>query len=472
MICIYLPQKLWHFLAAKVLTVKMFDMNVQGAFLMVILLEHNAFLLLRRDSNQNYIHMLSEDYVIMGLGGVQFLTAALVGWWGRRSRRLALVGWLVAAAAAALLVLALPFDEDNPTTVELCSNEPVLELSRYSHEANTSVVPALRTSMLVLTLALCSLAKVSVWAHGYTLLHDAQPHNAPHFYGILVSIQLSLGLSGKTMLEGSANDGGWWVPHLCISLLLLLQAVLLLAFPESIEKKPEKSIDDGFLESVKRVVSNKAVLLHIGAVGLMEGALFRFFQYDKEFVQARYYIDTHRPDLRSSRLVGTIFRPVTVVFFIMSWTTTLIKHHNIPNTVDCDSLTYGFTPVCGLSSTTTYYSPCDAGCHTYIDANGFISLVAQGVSASKVVRSSDGSVTFGAMRALAALAGQLLAHLLYYAVSYATCARFDRGSCQFHQPSIYALAAISAGLTALAAVVSARASQLTAEPALLEHEHS
>ncbi|KAL4719616.1 hypothetical protein ACJJTC_016029, partial [Scirpophaga incertulas] len=177
------PQKLWHFLAAKVLTVKMFDMNVQGAFLMVILLEHNAFLLLRRDSNQNYIHMLSEDYVIMGLGGVQFLTAALVGWWGRRSRRLALVGWLVAAAAAALLVLALPFDKDNPTTVELCSNEPVLELSRYSREANTSVVPALRTSMLVLTLALCSLAKVSVWAHGYTLLHDAQPHNAPHFYG-------------------------------------------------------------------------------------------------------------------------------------------------------------------------------------------------------------------------------------------------------------------------------------------------
>ncbi|KAL4702902.1 hypothetical protein ACJJTC_004119 [Scirpophaga incertulas] len=137
----------------------------------------------QENSNQNYIHMLSEDYVIMGLGGVQFLTAALVGWWGRRSRRLALVGWLVAAAAAALLVLALPFDEDNPTTVELCSNEPVLELSRYSREANTSVVPALRTSMLVLTLALCSLAKVSVWAHGYTLLHDAQPHNAPHFYG-------------------------------------------------------------------------------------------------------------------------------------------------------------------------------------------------------------------------------------------------------------------------------------------------
>lgn len=33
---------------------------------------------------------------------------------------------------------------------------------------------------------------------------------------------------------------------------------------------------------------------------------------------------------------------------------------------------YGFSPVCGVDTQTTYFSPCNAGCGEYEDLNGFL----------------------------------------------------------------------------------------------------
>jgi hypothetical protein len=52
--------KIWSFLATRVLTLKVFDLVLQGALLIVILLEHNALLLLRRAADKYQVTMFIE----------------------------------------------------------------------------------------------------------------------------------------------------------------------------------------------------------------------------------------------------------------------------------------------------------------------------------------------------------------------------------------------------------------------------
>ncbi|CAG9793201.1 unnamed protein product [Diatraea saccharalis] len=55
----------------------------------------------------------------------------------------------------------------------------------------------------------------------------------------------------------------------------------------------------------------------MGALGFMNIALFKFLHYDKLYAQARYHVDTLRPDIRNSELLSSIFRPIVIIFFIM-----------------------------------------------------------------------------------------------------------------------------------------------------------
>ncbi|KAJ8711976.1 hypothetical protein PYW08_008930 [Mythimna loreyi] len=110
--------KLWYFLRTYVLILKAFDLFLQGAFLITILLESNIFLLLRRDANEGYHSVLVEDYVMMGAAGAEFALGAAVAWWGRGRRQFAISGWLLATSASGLMVLAFPFAKSNPARVE------------------------------------------------------------------------------------------------------------------------------------------------------------------------------------------------------------------------------------------------------------------------------------------------------------------------------------------------------------------
>lgn len=52
--------KLWYFLSTYVLTLKRFDLFLQGSLLIVILLETNVYLLLKRDAIDGHHPALVE----------------------------------------------------------------------------------------------------------------------------------------------------------------------------------------------------------------------------------------------------------------------------------------------------------------------------------------------------------------------------------------------------------------------------
>lgn len=60
------------------------------------------------------------------------------------------------------------------------------------------------------------------------------------FPGILISIRLSLGLSGQVWLRPGAFRDDWWEAHLSLSMLTLMFAVLFTLFPK---KMPNSNIE-------------------------------------------------------------------------------------------------------------------------------------------------------------------------------------------------------------------------------------
>ncbi|RVE40230.1 hypothetical protein evm_015120, partial [Chilo suppressalis] len=106
---------------------------------------------------------------------------------------------------------------------------------------------------------------------------------------ILISIQLSLGLSGKTWLRSSANLEDWQVPQICLCSLIIMFAVLFQLYPRNDHKEDyeydEMNDDDGFFSSLARVLRNRTVVLQVGALGFLNIALFKFLQYDDMYAQ-------------------------------------------------------------------------------------------------------------------------------------------------------------------------------------------
>ncbi|XP_063832515.1 solute carrier organic anion transporter family member 2A1-like isoform X1 [Ostrinia nubilalis] len=545
--------KPWHFLRTYVLTIPRFDLFLQGAMLIVILLDHNVFLLLQRDADTGLTVPLTQDFVLMGVGGAEFFLGAALAWWGRGKRNFALAGWLTAAAASGLVVLAFPFAEPNPPSVDLCGGGVISGYSGYSYDIHQFIVP--RTVFLVLTAILCAFAKISIWAHGMTYLDDHQPENGPYFYGILISIRLSLGLSGKDWLRGSAVRDDWWEAQLSLSMLTLMFAVLFTLFPKRmhnsegllVEVEPD---DGGFFAAVGRVLSRKYLILQIGALGFINAGLFSFVYYDWDYIEARYHVEAARADLRSPTLVARTFRPLVIIFFVMIFRVRFSVRRSdgvkantasrvggivaifvaiffaviaaiscdtgdvagmedgtfespiCSNQCFCESHRYGFAPVCALDTSTTYFSPCQAGCSDYEDLNSFLvfgnctcsaslvvrgacalpschfvysiyqviltvilavsgaALLMQGMVFLRAVQRRDKPVAMGVMLAAIGLLAHVLGHLLYKLISHLTCAYSVDGTCQFHRPTIFSMAAISAGFCLLSAIVSIIASKV------------
>ncbi|CAH0596516.1 unnamed protein product [Chrysodeixis includens] len=415
-----LLHKLWYFLSTYVLTLKRFDLFLQGSLLIVILLETNAYLLLKRDATEGYHPALVEDYVLLGAAGLEFLLAAAVAWWGRGRRNLALSGWLAVTSAAGLLVLAFPHANVNPIDVELCGGDKVSNF--FSSQIVDNNQPA-RTAFLVLTVMLCALAKVSIWSHGFTYLDDHDPQNGPYFYGILISIRLSLGLSGHNWLRPGSVREDWWKAHLSLCMLTFMFSVLFTLFPRRMPNcVTEETVqtDSGLFSSLGRLVRNRALVLQTLAIATLSAGVFGFVHYDRDYVQARFHIEAIRQDPRTSRTVTDIFRSLVIIFFVMIFRVRFsaqridgVKSNTasrvagvvaifvavfftVLTVVGCDvgeiqglqtgefvqpscsqacgctSQRYGFSPVCELESRTTFFSPCNAGCTSAEDLNGVL----------------------------------------------------------------------------------------------------
>ncbi|XP_060805814.1 solute carrier organic anion transporter family member 74D isoform X2 [Amyelois transitella] len=535
--------KLWRFLRTYILTVPRFDLFLQGALLILILLDHNVYILLKRDADAGYHPQLVQDWVFLGASGAEFVFGVFIAWTGRKQRHLALSCWLALTAASALLVLAFPFSGEVYRDVGTCGND----VTQYP-DTDPNIIP--RTILLIITAICCCLTKISIWSHGLTYLDDHEPQNGPYFYGILISIRLSLGLSGQTWLIPGGYRDDWWEAHLSLAMLTLMFAVLFTLFPKQMPnyEPPDLKEDDGFLPSVYRVLCNKAVLLQIGALAFLNIGLFCFVDYNQAFIQARFHLETLRADPRTPTLATSIFRPMVIIFFIMIFrirfsvrrldgvkantaarvggvvalfaavclgvlavldcgvqdvrgTGDVYTQPGCSQRCGCNSELYGFAPVCDMDTSTTYFSPCHAGCSISEEYGGLTffsnctcvqtayrgacsvmscqgtygiyqaiftitlaiagsSFLMQDMVLLRAVHHHDKAVSVGVGFAIIALLSHVLGHLLYMFISDQTCLYKHDGACLLHQPSIRWMPIISAIMAVLSAIVSLIASRV------------
>ncbi|CAH2054024.1 unnamed protein product, partial [Iphiclides podalirius] len=553
-------KKAWYFLRTYILTIPRFDLFLQGALLIVILLESNVYLLLRRNAGTGFLRSVNEDWLRIGSAGAEFLFGAVLAWWGRTLRHLALSGWLGISAASGLIVLAFPYEESNPLVVELCGGGTISVYGVTVGVEDTYV--AARDAFLVITAVLCALTRISIWAHGLTYLDDHEPQNGPYFYGILISIRLSLGLNGQSWLRPAAVQESWWHAHLSLCMLTLMFSVLFTLFPKRMPQLKEVDLEDdeetGLISSVCRLMRNKSLMTQTLALSFLYTGLFGFINYDNEFVQARYHIETLREDPRTTRAINDIFRSLVIIFFVSVFRVRFSMRRSDgvkANTASrvggvvalfvcaffvvlaaigcatgrvagiydayeqpacsaecgCNTAIYGFSPVCALETSTTYFSPCDAGCNQYEDLNGFVlfenctcgvrggrmtrgsctvascqstysfyllffalvlassgaSVVMQGMVVMRAVRRPDKPLALGLSCAIIALLAHLLGHLLYMLISYLSCAYYENGVCVFHHHTIWWMGATSAIFCLLSATMSLVASRIPPIPGVL-----
>ncbi|XP_026331630.1 uncharacterized protein LOC113238977, partial [Hyposmocoma kahamanoa] len=233
--------KLWYFLQTYILTVNRFDLFLQGSLLVIVLLETNAYLLLRRDARTGRLPAMIEEWLFIGCGVAEFVFGPGLGWFHKGRRQFALSGWLLITSAAGLLVLAFPYAEPNPPAVELCGGDLITAYTEpLSSEPNANA----RRVILIITAILCSLTRISIWAHGVTYLDDHEPAHGPYFYGILITIRLSLGMSGENWLGGSSVSDDWWKAHLSLCMLVFMFSVLFTFFKTKLPQWKEIYVTD------------------------------------------------------------------------------------------------------------------------------------------------------------------------------------------------------------------------------------
>ncbi|CAH0731304.1 unnamed protein product, partial [Brenthis ino] len=551
--------KAWFLLRKYILTIPRFDLFLQGALLIVVFLESYVYLLLRRNARSGYLPSINEDWLKLGVGGAEFLFGTIVAWWGRGSRHFALSGWLCATAVSGLIVLAFPYPASGRPSVALCGGgsispylEPVEDMERYDH-----LVPA-RTAVLIITAIFCSFTKISIWAHGITYLDDHEPASGPYFYGILISIRLSLGLSGQNWMRDVSVREDWWEAQLSLSMLTLMFSILFTLFPKRMEGYKEfyEVEYNCILKPIGRMLSNKALMIQTVALSLLNTALFGYVNYDTASIQAKFHVETLRQDPRTTRTIMDIFRSLVIIFFVSIFrmrfsvrrrdavkSNTASKvggaccvlvavffavltglhcrtgemagfngSYEQPDcSIDCGCISenYGFSPVCILNTSTTYFSPCHAGCKEYEDLNGFLlfencncgphralrgsctlpdcwltynlylvfftlvlattaaSFLMQGMVALRAVRARDKPIAIGVTFALIGLLSHVLGHALYMVISHLTCAFEEKGVCLFHKFSVWSIGAVSAVLAVLSGVFSILASRYPPAPEML-----
>ncbi|KPJ15505.1 hypothetical protein RR48_09434 [Papilio machaon] len=341
-------KKVWHFLRTYILTLQRFTLFLQGALLIVVLLETNVYLLLRRNAGTGFLRSINEDWVKLGSAGAEFLLGAALGWWGRSWKNLALSGCLGITAASGLIVLAFPYEESQPLAVELCGGGTI---SAYTSTTGEDAYISARTTFLVLTAILCALTKISVWAHGLTYLDDHEPQNGPYFYAGY----------GRARLK---QTGGTHIsPSACLlSCSYDTEFVQARYHIESLRNDPRTS------RAINDIFRSLVIIFFVTVFR------FRFSSRRSDGVKAT----------TASRVGGVVAVFVSAFLCVVAAMSCGIEGGDIAGIKDvytqpecsahcgCNTANYGFSPVCAVDTHTTYFSPCDAGCEQYEDLNGFV----------------------------------------------------------------------------------------------------
>ncbi|CAG9137309.1 unnamed protein product [Plutella xylostella] len=528
-----------------------FDLFLQGTLLILTLYDGFAYLLLKRSAAAGEVSGNIEDLVYIGAGCCELLLAPVLAWWGRRRRPAALAGWLLAAAVSGLLVLSFDQPEVEAAGVQLCGAPP---LPSPPQQPGSSI----RGSLVIITVLLCTLARVSVFAHGVTYLDDHHPTNAAYYYGILVSIRVSTLINARSWFAAHAQGLDWWKGQLSLAMLTLMFGVLFLLFPRRMPGwAAEESLEDkscGLRRTLARLLRSPVFVVQTLGLATLNAGLWGFVFQEEVFARARYHI-AEAPgwsDGRTSRLVSNTLRTFVVVFFVAIFrmrfsgrfpdgikATTASKvaavlalltaalftviavldcetsavaglgteyeQPECSQQCECDSAQYGFAPVCDVSTQTTYFSPCHAGCSQAEDLNGFLllsscacgggravrgacslracatswalyqilyvnavalaaaSLLMQGLATLRAVRHGDKAAAVGLSLGVVGFVTQAPAHVLYMGISASQCL-YSSAPCLLHTQALpvhlaaatAALAALSAGLCVGAFVLRRR----------------
>ncbi|XP_061379764.1 solute carrier organic anion transporter family member 2A1-like [Danaus plexippus] len=542
----------WYLLRRYILTIPRFDLFLQGALLIVVFLESYSYLLIRRNAGTGYLSSINEDWVKIGVAGAEFFLGSVVAWSGRGVRHFALSGWLGLTAVSGLIVLAFPYPDSGRRSVQLCGGGSI---SGYNDVEAVPIDHYLqaRTGFLVLTAVLCALTKISVWAHGITYLDDHEPESGTYFYGILISIRLSLGLSAQNWLQHVSVRDDWWEAQVSLAMLTLMFSILFTLFPHKMEgyKDFEELEYNCILAPIGRMLRNKALMLQVAALSILNTAVFGYVNFDTASIQAKFFVETLRQDPRTVRTIMDIFRSLVIIFFVSIFRMRfsgrrsdgvksntasrvggavcvlvaaffavlaglhcntgelagfggLTEEYEQPSCsaqCGCSSEKYGFSPVCILNTSTTYFSPCHAGCREYEDLGGFLlfsecacgsgravrgscnlascwlpyslylvfftlmlassaaSFLMQGMAILRAVPRRDKPIAIGVAFSIVGLTAHGLGHLLYMVIGYLTCGYSDGETCLLHDYSIWIVGAASAVLAVLSGAISILASR-------------
>ncbi|XP_048478261.1 solute carrier organic anion transporter family member 2A1 [Plutella xylostella] len=576
-----------------------FDLFLQGTLLILTLYDGFAYLLLKRSAAAGEVSGNVEDLVYIGAGCCELLLAPVLAWWGRRRRPAALAGWLLAAAVSGLLVLGFEQPEVEAAGVRCelllalvlawwgrrrrpaalagwllaAAVSGLLVLSFEQPEVEAAGVQlcgapplpsppqqpgsSIRGSLVIITVLLCTLARVSVFAHGVTYLDDHHPTNAAYYYGILVSIRVSTLINARSWFAAHAQGPDWWKGQLSLAMLTLMFGVLFLLFPRRMPGwAVEETVEDkssgratillyaylGLRSTLARLLRSPVFVVQTLGLATLNAGLWGFVFQEEVFARARYHI-AEAPgwsDGRTSRLVSNTLRTFVVVFFVaifrmrfsgrfpdgikattaskvaavlalltaalftviavldcetsaVAGLETEYEQPECSQQCECDSGRYGFAPVCDVSTQTTYFSPCHAGCSQAEDLNGFLllsscacgggravrgacslracatswalyqilyvnavalaaaSLLMQGLATLRAVRHSDKAAAVGLSLGVVGFVTQAPAHVLYMGISASQCL-YSSAPCLLHSQALPAyLAASTAALAALSA---------------------
>ncbi|XP_050679590.1 solute carrier organic anion transporter family member 2B1-like [Leptidea sinapis] len=333
-------------------------------------------------------------------------------------------------------------------------------------------------------------------------------------------------------------------------MLTLMFSILFTLFPRQMPDYKEVDIPERtcMLEPLGRVLRNKPLMLQCLSLSLLSTAIFGFINYDTAFLQTKFHVETIRQDLRTSRVITDIFRSLVIIFFVSVFrmrfsvrrsngvkATTAGKVGGVTAVFvaiffsvlaglscstgnmagldheyqqpacslecGCKSESYGFSPVCGLDTQLTYFSPCHAGCQDYEDLNDFLllqnctcgdtravrgdcnlpscallyniylvffsvmlavgasSLLMQGMAILRSTRRNDKPLAVGVSLSIVGLVSHVLGHLLYMLISDLTCAYKRDGVCIFHRNTVWIAPVTSVALCLSSAVLSIAASR-------------
>ncbi|GBP11582.1 Solute carrier organic anion transporter family member 1A1 [Eumeta japonica] len=233
-------RRAWWLLRSQ-LSLPRFDLFLQGTLLLITLFHTLTHLMLNIAVEHNRMPKDTVEWVQTGIAVLEVVAAPLVGWWGLRHRPRALAAWLCALAVSGLLLLMTSQPDRQQPVVVLCGNGTAtgMESMAQSEEIDDEMPSWVRPTLLVCVMAFCATARLAVWTLGFTYLDDHEPNNGPHFFGILVSIRVSIAVAAESWLSNAAaTDPGWWRAQTSISMLLLMFAILFVLFPARMSGYP------------------------------------------------------------------------------------------------------------------------------------------------------------------------------------------------------------------------------------------